>query len=192
MNVAQKGGAASITTDHDVIRRWVEERGGCPATVKRTRRAGQPGVLRIDFPGYSGRETLEAIGWDEFFDKFEQNGLALLYQDRVAGGKTSRFAKLIRRETSTAKSSSGRRARPGGAETSRGRPRASATRQRTQATTRSRSSATKGRTQRTSGRSSAAGTSRTAGSSSTRASTSSRPTPRKRSTGSSGRKSSGR
>ena len=39
------------TIDHDEIRRWVEERNGRPAHVKRTGNDGDPGLLRIDFPG---------------------------------------------------------------------------------------------------------------------------------------------
>ncbi len=44
-----------ITTDHETIRKWVEERGGYPASVKGTPEKGErAGLLRIDFPGYSG------------------------------------------------------------------------------------------------------------------------------------------
>jgi hypothetical protein len=87
-----------VTTDHGEIRNWVEERGGHPATVRRTESRGhQPGILRIDYPGYSGRESLEEISWDDFFDKFEKEKLAFLYQDETAGGDCSRFSKLIAR-----------------------------------------------------------------------------------------------
>jgi hypothetical protein len=87
-----------VTTDHNEIRRWVEERGGHPATVRRTESEGhEPGILRIDYPGYSGRESLEEISWDDFFDKFEKEKLAFLYQDETAGGDCSRFSKLISR-----------------------------------------------------------------------------------------------
>ncbi|HXU61656.1 MAG TPA: hemerythrin domain-containing protein [Polyangia bacterium] len=89
---------ANTTTDHDQIRKWVEARGGCPARVKRTGAAGDPGILRIDFPGYSGQQSLEAIGWREFFEWFDKNQLALIYQDRTANGKQSRFNKLISRD----------------------------------------------------------------------------------------------
>ncbi|NLT67291.1 MAG: hypothetical protein GXX84_11875 [Acidobacteria bacterium] len=82
---------AKKTTDHDVVRRWVEERGGSPAKVKGT------GLLRIDFPGYSGGDKLEHITWEEFFQKFEENGLAFLYQEDIEG-KTSRFSKLVSRK----------------------------------------------------------------------------------------------
>ncbi len=85
--------SAKATTDHDEIRRWVEERGGFPAHVKRTGDESNPGVLRIDFPGYSGADTLERISWDEWFDWFDRDKLAFLYQSV----KNSRFSKLVRR-----------------------------------------------------------------------------------------------
>jgi hemerythrin superfamily protein len=90
---------AKATTDHDTIRQWVEERGGCPAHVKSSGGDGDPGILRIDFPGFSGKQSLESIGWDEFFEAFEKNGLAFIYQDRTRGGQTSRFNKLVARDS---------------------------------------------------------------------------------------------
>jgi hemerythrin superfamily protein len=89
---------ANTTTDHDQIRRWVEARGGCPARVKRTGKNGDPGILRIDFPGFSGQQSLESIAWDEFFEWFDKNQLAFIYQDRTSNGKQSRFNKLIARD----------------------------------------------------------------------------------------------
>lgn len=85
------------TTDHEEIRHWVEQRGGHPATVKRTGSQEDPGLLRIDFPGYSGEGSLEPISWDQFFEKFEENQLALLYQDETSEGDVSRFSKLVYR-----------------------------------------------------------------------------------------------
>jgi hypothetical protein len=86
------------TTDHDEIRRWVEERGGRPATVKGTESGGEDaGVLRIDFPGVGEEERLEEISWEEFFDKFERENLAFLYQEQVKSGEESRFFKFVRR-----------------------------------------------------------------------------------------------
>jgi len=87
--------SAKTTTNHKEIRRWVEERGGHPSTVKRTMGKGHtPGLLRIDYPGFSGEESLEEITWDEFFDKFDQEELAFLYQDEP----DNRFSKIIARE----------------------------------------------------------------------------------------------
>jgi len=89
---------SKITTDHDTIRQWVEARGGHPARVKGTGGRGDPGLLRIDMPGYSGQDSLEPIEWDEFFEKFEDNHLAFLYQDTTAAGQRSHFSKLIDRD----------------------------------------------------------------------------------------------
>lgn len=88
-------GESQRTTDHEKIRRWAEERGGKPATVKRTKDGDEPGVLRIDFEGYSGEESLEEISWDEFFEKFDEKNLEFLYQDETREGETSRFFKFV-------------------------------------------------------------------------------------------------
>ena len=88
---------SQTTTDHDEIKRWVEERGGHPAQVKGTEKGRSAGLLRIDYPGYSGDDRLEEITWEEFFDAFEKNELAFLYQDETKDGKQSRFSKLVDR-----------------------------------------------------------------------------------------------
>ena len=89
-------GESQRTTDHEKIRRWAEARGGKPATVSRTKDDGDPGVLRIDFEGYSGEESLEEISWDEFFEKFDEKNLEFLYQDETRDGEQSRFFKFVR------------------------------------------------------------------------------------------------
>jgi len=95
---ARKMGSANITTDHDEIRRWAEARKGTPSVVKKTRRGDEPeGILRIDFPGFSGARSLERISWEEWFQVFDQRELAFLYQDRKASGEPSTFNKLVRR-----------------------------------------------------------------------------------------------
>jgi hypothetical protein len=90
-------GETKKTTDHEQIRKWVEERGGYPATVASTEKGGEPGVLRIDFPDYSGGDSLERISWDEFFQKFDEKKLAFLYQDEMREGNESRFFKFVSR-----------------------------------------------------------------------------------------------
>ena len=84
------------TTEHDEIRRWVEEHDGTPASVRGTGN-GEPGVLRIDFPGGAGEDELEHISWDEWFEKFEKENLAFLYQEEKASGEDSTFFKLVDR-----------------------------------------------------------------------------------------------
>ncbi len=84
------------TTDHDEIRRWVEERDGTPASVRGTG-DGEAGVLRIDFPGGTGEDQLEHISWDDWFEKFDESNLAFLYQEHKASGEDSTFFKLVSR-----------------------------------------------------------------------------------------------
>lgn len=82
---------SKTTTDHDDIRSWVEERGGHPARVEGTN------LLRIDYPGFSGEDTLEEISWDELFQIFDKNKLAFLYQEETKDGGQSRFSKFVER-----------------------------------------------------------------------------------------------
>ena len=91
-------GESKVTTDHEEIRRWVEARGGRPARVKGTGDGSDPGLLRIDFPGGAGEESLEPISWEEWFRKFEENNLAFLYQETKETGEPSTFFKLVDRE----------------------------------------------------------------------------------------------
>lgn len=85
---------AEITVDHEEIRRWVQERGGCPATVKSTVKPGEAaGLLRIDFPGFSGEKSLEQISWEDFFEKFDKEKLAFIYSEEPG----NRFSKFIAR-----------------------------------------------------------------------------------------------
>ena len=56
-------------------------------------------MIRLDFPGYSGGDTLEPISWDDWFSKFDASNLALVYQETTARGQKSNFNKLIGRKT---------------------------------------------------------------------------------------------
>lgn len=94
-----QGADSKVTTDHEEIRRWAESRGGKPASVKRTHEKDGPGIIRIDFPGFSGGKSLEPISWEEFFEQFDERKLAFLYQEKTAYGEVSRFNKLISRES---------------------------------------------------------------------------------------------
>lgn len=80
-----------ITTDHNIIREWIEERDGRPAVAK----SGQNGMLRIDFGEHD--EGLEEVSWDEFFKIFDNNNLAFLHQGEAASGGLSLFFKFIDR-----------------------------------------------------------------------------------------------
>ena len=73
-------------------------------------------MIRLDFPGFSGEQSLEHIEWDEWLQKFDESGLALLVQDTTADGQQSNFNKLVSRETAKA-------SRKGPSGSSRGRSR---------------------------------------------------------------------
>ncbi|UJR84417.1 hypothetical protein [Sandaracinus amylolyticus] len=91
--------AAKVLTDHDEIWAWAEKRGAIPSDVASTATDDDVGIIRLDFPGYSGEGTLSPIEWDEWFEKFDANGLALLVQEKTADGQISNFNKLVKRET---------------------------------------------------------------------------------------------
>jgi hypothetical protein len=85
-------------TDHDEIRQWAEARHAVPSCVKGTGADDDTGMIRLDFPGYSGEGSLQEISWDDWFEKFDDSGLALLVQDKTATGTKSNFNKLVRRK----------------------------------------------------------------------------------------------
>ena len=91
--------ASNVTTDHQEIRRWAEERGGRPASVARTETDGEPGILRIDFPPYGNEGKLEDVSWDDWFEKFDERNLALIYSENSALDGTSYFNKLVSRDS---------------------------------------------------------------------------------------------
>lgn len=94
---------SKTTTDHDIIRRWAEKRGAVPSTVARTRSAKDVGVIRLDFPGFSGEGSFQQISWDEFFARFDTEGLAFVFQEKTSAGRTSNFNRFIKRETPRSK-----------------------------------------------------------------------------------------
>jgi hypothetical protein len=85
------------TKDHDEIRKWAESRGAVPAEVANTERGGEPGILRFEFPKAPGHNDskLKEISWDDFFEKFDENDLELVYQEKTAEGQRSNFNKLV-------------------------------------------------------------------------------------------------
>jgi hypothetical protein len=90
--------SAKTTTDHDEIRKWVEKRGGHPAVVSATEsKGGRDGLLRIDYdePGGNDDDRLHRITWNEFFEIFDRNDIAFLYDPEG----DSRFSKFVQKES---------------------------------------------------------------------------------------------
>jgi hypothetical protein len=82
--------ATRSTTDHETIRRWVEERGGRPARTGPEGRTGAVGALHIDFPSSVPGRPVQSISWEEFFADFDGQGLEFLYTDEPTAGGPSR------------------------------------------------------------------------------------------------------
>lgn len=84
--------SALETRDHDKIRKWIEERDGKPAQVK-----GTGGLLRVDFG--KPEESLEQIGWEDFFKKFDESDVSFLYDPEPE----SRFNKFVHDDKKSAR-----------------------------------------------------------------------------------------
>lgn len=85
------------TRDHEEIRKWAEARGAVPVEVGGTERGNEPGILRFEFPNAPKHNDskLKEISWDAFFEKFDENDLELVYQEKTADGAESNFNKLV-------------------------------------------------------------------------------------------------
>ena len=89
---------SKTATDLKEIQKWAEKRQGKPAKVKGVGKGEGDGLIRIDFPGYSGGDSLEEISWEEWYEIFQQNDLEFLYQEKTSEGKESRFFKLVNKK----------------------------------------------------------------------------------------------
>ncbi|MEV1143814.1 hypothetical protein AB0I76_09025, partial [Micromonospora sp. NPDC049799] len=87
----ERPGRSLVTTNHDVIRRWAQERGATPATISGTEREGRAGVLTFNMPGYRESSRIREIPWDEWFGTFDQRKLNLIYQEQLRNGRQSNF-----------------------------------------------------------------------------------------------------
>jgi hypothetical protein len=127
--MARSSAKTRVLSDPEEIRQWAEERGAKPTCVRRTGGGDDVGIIRLDFPGYSGEGSLQEIEWNDWFRKFEESNLALLVQDTTAGGQKSNFNKLVNRDTlnqrEEGRSRSQGRARASSRRSQRGRSRTS-------------------------------------------------------------------
>lgn len=83
----EREGRSLVTSDHEVIRRWAEERDAVPATVEGTEHDGHLGVLRFDFGGDDG-DRLQHVDWDRWFETFDERRLNFIYQETRSDGST--------------------------------------------------------------------------------------------------------
>lgn len=93
----EREGRSLVTTHHEVIKEWAEERGGVPATVSGTEHDDHLGVLRFDFGGDDGNgddSNLEHVSWEEWFKTFDERQLNFIYQENRSDGNQSTFFRL--------------------------------------------------------------------------------------------------
>jgi hypothetical protein len=97
VEMSNMSGDTKSTTDHDLIRKWAEDRGGRPVRVLNVFGA-QPDEshLRIDFLFDKYDDGVQQISWDEFFAIFDREGMALVYQTETESGILSRFGRIVR------------------------------------------------------------------------------------------------
>ncbi|HLU53635.1 MAG TPA: hypothetical protein VK011_08600 [Acidimicrobiia bacterium] len=88
----------TLTTDHDEIRRWAEERDAVPAVVLDPHDDEGPRLLRFDIPGHGTEDELQRISWEEFFDIFDDERLAMVYQEETSTGERSFFSEFVSRD----------------------------------------------------------------------------------------------
>ncbi|HEX8346068.1 MAG TPA: hypothetical protein VF657_15215 [Actinoplanes sp.] len=89
----ERAGRSLVTTDHEVIRQWALKRKAVPSTVKGTEHGGHLGVLRFDFPGYTG-DRLAEVSWEDWLATFDKRRLNFIYQEKLSSGKRSNFFQL--------------------------------------------------------------------------------------------------
>lgn len=90
--VAELSTDERYTTDHDIIRRWIEYRYGHPAII-----TGRDNELFIYFEDNEPDVDIEAISWRRFFTIFEKNKLAFIYKIKTPDGEESYFYKFMNR-----------------------------------------------------------------------------------------------
>ena len=75
-----------VTRDHEAIRRWATEHRADPATGAATQSGPEKIVvndgavgMRFNFPGFA---PFRPIGWDEWFDHFDQHQLLFVFEEQ--------------------------------------------------------------------------------------------------------------
>jgi hypothetical protein len=83
-----------VTTDHVVIKRWVKSRQGYPVIARKVLGNKISEQLHISF-SCDDEPALEMISWDKFFELFEREKLAFLYQDDTKEEEDSNFCLFL-------------------------------------------------------------------------------------------------
>jgi hypothetical protein len=79
-----------VTTNPEEIQNWVISRSGYPAIGKRIHGSEVVTELCIHFSDEQSFSSVKPISWDEFFQKFQEEKLVFLYQEKTHTGEVSR------------------------------------------------------------------------------------------------------
>lgn len=86
-----------ITTDHKIIRQWVEARGGVPVHVRNNETPTEDEWV-LDFLFHDKKDIrYKQLTWSEFFRSFDQSHLAFEYDDGTEAIEENQFYKFISR-----------------------------------------------------------------------------------------------
>ncbi|MFC7045198.1 hypothetical protein ACFQH6_07055 [Halobacteriaceae archaeon GCM10025711] len=91
-------GEQRATTNHALIRNWVDDHDGYPAHRAKSEGQGDSGLLRLGFRAVDDQESLTEITWDQFFEEFEAESLVFVYHDDVPDHAADEYTKLVERD----------------------------------------------------------------------------------------------
>lgn len=92
------------TINHQVIRQWAEKLGGKPQIIDNPQAGGDIIGIRIDLPGkldngfFSESNHPKETSWEEFFDIFDKQNLALIYNENYQEVDFGSSYKFINRD----------------------------------------------------------------------------------------------
>lgn len=86
------------TTDHEEIKRWAEEHNGRPAVTRHEALGGGVGIIGIDLRDFGEDEYVQPISWEDFFEQFDRQHLAFVYEQETLPGEKHWFHKFLRRD----------------------------------------------------------------------------------------------
>lgn len=93
-----------ITTDHTTIKEWAKLHKGQPEVIPNSETETGAIGIRIDFPGklddmyLTGDHQPKHISWDEFFRIFDDENLAMEYEDKETIVDPSSAYRFINRD----------------------------------------------------------------------------------------------
>lgn len=97
------------TTDHQTIQSWAEALGGQPQRINDPTAQADAIGIRINFQGggddaFMPSGEVQNISWQEFFDRFDQQQLAFVYDDHLEtsnAAMVSESYRFVKRDLAT-------------------------------------------------------------------------------------------